>query len=329
MIMIPLPLFASLLLAGALVWFVAHRDMRLRAHQLFAALVFGYCAISVLISVRWGYGVQTAATLIALLAPILPALAWLAYRALSGARKTRHLWPLAVIAANWSILATSRDLADLAILSTYIGFGLLLLHHARQGESGLALSPMADTGQILLAMRVTGGALVASGLMDVFILYDFIFHDGRHIGTAVSVAQFVFVFVVGLISTLGHSTDARAEAEPDPEADTTEEDSAIIARLDQLLDHHIHRDEDLSLRKLSRRLGLPDRKVSNAINRVKGTNVSQYVNAFRIREACDLLSETDQSVLQISLAGGFASKSNFNREFQRVTGKTPSAWRTT
>ena len=56
-------------------------------------------------------------------------------------------------------------------------------------------------------------------------------------------------------------------------------------------------------------------------------SVSQFVNEYLITEACRLLRETDETVLAISLAAGFATKSNFNREFPRVTGQTPSQWR--
>ncbi|WP_366140180.1 AraC family transcriptional regulator [uncultured Marivita sp.] len=39
------------------------------------------------------------------------------------------------------------------------------------------------------------------------------------------------------------------------------------------------------------------------------------------------MKETNATVLAISLAVGFASKSNFNREFLRVTGVSPTQWR--
>ena len=89
----------------------------------------------------------------------------------------------------------------------------------------------------------------------------------------------------------------------------------------------LHRDEDLSLRRLARRLGLSDRRVSNAINRSHGTSVSQYVNGHRVAAACRLLRESEDTILAVSLAAGFATKSNFNREFQRVMGMSPSVWR--
>jgi AraC-like DNA-binding protein len=52
-------------------------------------------------------------------------------------------------------------------------------------------------------------------------------------------------------------------------------------------------------------------------------NVSQYTNDFRIAEACRLLRETDMSVTAAMFESGFQTKSNFNREFRRVTFPQP------
>lgn len=76
MIFVPLPLFASLSLVVALVWFVRSRDMRQHPHQIFAGLVAAYCLQSALLSVRWGYQITALSLPIALLAPVLPVLAW-------------------------------------------------------------------------------------------------------------------------------------------------------------------------------------------------------------------------------------------------------------
>ena len=101
-----------------------------------------------------------------------------------------------------------------------------------------------------------------------------------------------------------------------------------MQRLNRLFEvSSLHRDTELNLRRLSRRLGVPDRSVSQAVNRTMGMSVSQYVNSYRIKDACKLLKTTDKSILQISMAAGFLSKSNFNREFTRITQKSPSRWR--
>ena len=40
-----------------------------------------------------------------------------------------------------------------------------------------------------------------------------------------------------------------------------------------------------------------------------------------------MLADPKASITETIYASGFNTKSNFNREFARVTGKTPSEWR--
>ena len=104
--------------------------------------------------------------------------------------------------------------------------------------------------------------------------------------------------------------------------------ASVLAAFDALMrNKKLYRDPDLTLNRLSRRLGIPSRQISGAVNRLRDRNVSQAVNAYRIEEAKRLLSETDRPVSEIMLESGFQTKSNFNREFLRVTGISPSAFR--
>ncbi len=80
-----------------------------------------------------------------------------------------------------------------------------------------------------------------------------------------------------------------------------------------------------TLRAGARRLGVPAKALSAAVNRVKGENISRVVNGWRVAHAGALLRE-GASVTEAMLASGFATKSNFNREFLRVTGRAPSDW---
>ncbi|MFQ9158293.1 MAG: AraC family transcriptional regulator [Blautia sp.] len=52
-----------------------------------------------------------------------------------------------------------------------------------------------------------------------------------------------------------------------------------------------------------------------------------YINHIRIRNACDLLSHTDMSVLDVSLNVGFTTLSSFNRQFQKAFHIAPLTWR--
>lgn len=107
----------------------------------------------------------------------------------------------------------------------------------------------------------------------------------------------------------------------------SEEDARIaIALAAMMVEKQLYKDVDLNLGRLARRLGLPARSVSNAVNRVHGMSVSQYVNNHRVTEACQLLRQSDEPITSIVFEAGFMTKS-ISIEFLRVTGQSPSAWR--
>ncbi len=82
---------------------------------------------------------------------------------------------------------------------------------------------------------------------------------------------------------------------------------------------------DLTLVRLARKLGIPSKQLSAAVNRHTQANISRFINQFRIEHACQLL-ETGESITNTMLKSGFNTKSNFNREFRRITGATPRSW---
>jgi AraC-like DNA-binding protein len=124
------------------------------------------------------------------------------------------------------------------------------------------------------------------------------------------------------VTSFGLTASVAARARPLPAA------APNIDRIDHLLaEEQLARDENLTLSRLARRAGVPARQISGAVNRLARKNVSQYTNDFRIAEACRLLRETDMSVTAAMFESGFQTKSNFNREFRRVTSLGPASWR--
>ena len=111
-----------------------------------------------------------------------------------------------------------------------------------------------------------------------------------------------------------------------PQIEITEQDIQIVARLELLMaTEKLYLNPDLTLTRLSRRLVVPVKQLSGAINRVTGENVSRYINKERVKAAQAALSN-GQSVTDAMLSSGFNTKSNFNREFLRITDRNPSAW---
>jgi AraC-like DNA-binding protein len=84
---------------------------------------------------------------------------------------------------------------------------------------------------------------------------------------------------------------------------------------------------DLTLGKLSSRLGINSKYLSQAIHEIFGESSTDYINRHRINEASRLL--LDPAYAHISIEGiahmvGFGSKSTFNAAFKKFTGVTPS-----
>jgi AraC-like DNA-binding protein len=58
-----------------------------------------------------------------------------------------------------------------------------------------------------------------------------------------------------------------------------------------------------------------------------GISFVDYVNSYRINEACYMLRHTDESIVNIAYDSGFDSLRNFNRVFKRIKGLTPSEYK--
>ena len=84
----------------------------------------------------------------------------------------------------------------------------------------------------------------------------------------------------------------------------------------------------ITLPQAAKKLQVPARQLSNAINQIYGKSFSVYLNDQRIHEAQRLLIDApEMSIIDVMQESGFSSKSNFNKEFLRVTGLSPSGFR--
>ena len=61
--------------------------------------------------------------------------------------------------------------------------------------------------------------------------------------------------------------------------------------------------------------------------KISGKKFTQFVNEIRIVHACKLLTESSESISNISFESGFNNFSHFNRQFKMVTGESPSIYR--
>ena len=88
---------------------------------------------------------------------------------------------------------------------------------------------------------------------------------------------------------------------------------------------------DLSIKELSRELGLPSRYLSYLINRYHHKSYKEFINHRRIDTfiAKARTSEVKhKTLLALALESGFNSKSTFNQAFKNYKGQSPSEYLT-
>lgn len=87
-------------------------------------------------------------------------------------------------------------------------------------------------------------------------------------------------------------------------------------------------EESMTVTRAAKRLGVPVRKLSMAVNSLYGASFSQMMNDYRVKKAQALLqSDHQKNISEIMLESGFSTKSNFHKEFTRLTAMSPSEYR--
>ena len=104
---------------------------------------------------------------------------------------------------------------------------------------------------------------------------------------------------------------------------------SLLDRLRQLMEEQkLFLDPDLRLSDLAEELNVTSHQLSRILNENFSQNFNAFLNTYRIKEAQSmLLRETDRTILSIAYDVGFNTKSAFNDQFSRITGKTPAAFR--
>ena len=109
---------------------------------------------------------------------------------------------------------------------------------------------------------------------------------------------------------------------------TSERAEEITSMLDsKIRQDSLYLDPELTLSKLTRKLGIPAKQISIAVNQVHKKNISKLINKYRIDHAKHALITSQDTITQVFMNSGFQTKSNFNREFSTMTGMTPSEYR--
>lgn len=326
---IPFPFFTLFILLILLLKVCLQRPSCYRSTSAFIA----GCALLVLMSaLRWQFDAVLFRQLQSIVAIALPPLAWRCFAHFTGQQHKQQLTvsllpPAIALALNLAVPATT----DIVLTLLYVGYGSALIHTARQGADVFVFTRLNEAGYTSRMAFIAGSFLCFSALTDLVIALDFTLYQGQQAPQLVAFSQALLLpFICLAIVFSGKAPPA--ELLPAEEQSDAARDSDNLHLLCQQIEtrltgQQLFLNADLTLNLLARKLGIPARQISRVINQTRGCNVSQWINSFRIRHAQQLLCDTDAPVTDIMLDSGFATKSNFNREFIRISGMSPTDYR--
>jgi AraC-like DNA-binding protein len=96
----------------------------------------------------------------------------------------------------------------------------------------------------------------------------------------------------------------------------------------RIIEEKLYLKEQITLEEIAQTLQISRTTLSNLINAKEKQNFYGWINSLRIEHAKTIIAENpDYTVAQIARLTGFTETSNFSRTFKKVTGNTPSGWR--
>ncbi len=328
---LPLPIVTFILavFACALIWRLELGN-RL-AHRCLTGAFAMMCVGTLLIALRFGYGMEQFILIQRVIPLFIAPLIAFGFAAFfwPGDHVKRWLfihWGFVfVFVFGMQMVPQYFTAYDIVIGLTHLGAIAALLYMWRLGQDRLLYAPLGLGPNLRRWTVLAAGCLAVVFLFETSIAISFAM---QRMDQAVKLVSYGSIFL--LISTLAaivvfsnHKKVGVAVAVVPQDVDVSLE---VKAR-ELLNETQLFLDTDLTLERLARRLHVPARALSEAINQTQSVNVSQYVNSFRLNHAAEMLIATDQSVSRILERSGFLTRSNFYREFERVYHQSPVEYR--
>ncbi|MEM9634677.1 MAG: AraC family transcriptional regulator [Pseudomonadota bacterium] len=335
MISIPVSflLAASFLCLGLAVLF--WKRLPLLSRQMFVAL-FGLMAFeAVLVGMRFALGSLEFLAIQRILPVWIAPAAYLSFAVMTMPEKrARRMLILngAIAAALSAIMFLPVGFIgfiDMLIAASFAAYSALLFRQWRLGPDQFCEAPTNLHPLLRKLSGLTVLVLVATLLIDAVIAFLFAHEMTDAAAKTISVASLLFLlvaFAFVIVSLKGQMSPA-GKQEMGTEEELENQRKLVEQARAILVDKELYKDPGLTLTRLARRVGVPDRDLSRAINQQTGENVSQFVNQIRLGEAARILSTTDEPIAGIQERVGFLTRSNFYKEFQKRFGVTPGAFR--
>jgi AraC-like DNA-binding protein len=96
-------------------------------------------------------------------------------------------------------------------------------------------------------------------------------------------------------------------------------------RIERYLKEHLER--PVQIEELAEQIRLSVSHFCRAFKETFRDTPHAYLIRMRLESAQEMMLATDEPLSQIALASGFADQAHLSKQFRRVVGETPSAWR--
>ncbi len=334
MLALPLPIlsFALSAIACALVW---RLEIGSRLARVFFISVFALIAIStLLIGLRFGYGFEQFVVIQRIIPLFIGPCIYLGFLALTLPDKKlrpsikRHLGVAVFAALLPQILPMVRPYFDLVIGSSYLFYSVVLVLLWRKGENSLVHAPLHLLHSLRVWMLGSALLLAINLVFDTGIAISFAMQRVDNAIQLISYGSIISMASLILAIIVFSNMSSRPRGKTASDLPTGEGAELEQAARSLLMESKLYLDTNLTLERLAKRLHVPARALSEAVNQTQNMNVSQYVNGFRLRHAAMLLQTSKLNVTQVMEQSGFLTRSNFYREFERVYALSPIEYRT-
>lgn len=255
---------------------------------------------------------------------------------------------------------SSQGLANLVLLAivilfcvSFIGYTAGIWRRARRYLRQADWQLQADSErmrrwiiELLVGMTVLFSVFTLTNLLDLFVFQAEWLSLGVKVGFVLVffrmcqvIAHNPAIFVQAETEEgISDNLSARQEGDQGGNARQAQISRAIvddsgIARIHTRLtgivsNSDIMLDPLLTMPKLAAAVGATPNQLSFVLNQHLGKSFFDFVNEVRINTASRLLiDEPDRTILDIATEVGFNSKSTFNQAFKKITGQTPSVYR--
>jgi transcriptional regulator GlxA family with amidase domain len=83
----------------------------------------------------------------------------------------------------------------------------------------------------------------------------------------------------------------------------------------------------ISLEEIAELLHMTPTSFSRYFTMKNNKSFSRFIAEIRIKHACEMLTETDESIAQVCYDCGFNTLSNFNKQFKEIISKKPTEYK--